>query len=118
MFCPNCRTEYVEGVNQCPDCNVKLVAELPETPASEFVDYVEVVATFNPVDIAMIRSLLEGGDIDFYLHGENFNYVEPMVQPARLMVRKDQVDEVKEILKDLRIKYMISFKDEPSDDMN
>ena len=116
MFCPSCRTEYVEGVTQCPDCKVDLVVQLPETPSPEFVDYQEILTTFNPVDIAMIKSLLENGDIDFYLHGENFNYVEPMVQPARLMVRKDQVEEVKEILKDLRVKYMISFRDDPPAD--
>lgn len=55
MFCPDSRTEYLEGVAQRPDCNVKLIAELPETPAPEFADYVEVVATFNPVGIATIE---------------------------------------------------------------
>lgn len=32
------------------------------------------------------------------------------------MVRKDQVDEVKEILKDWRIRHMIRFEDEPAAD--
>lgn len=115
MFCPNCRAEYVENVTECPDCHVSLVADLPETPAPEFTDYVEIVSTFNPVDIAMIKSLLEGQEIDFYLHGEYFNLAGPLVQPARLMVRKDQVEEVKEILKGLQIKYMIALRGEATD---
>jgi hypothetical protein len=29
MYCPKCRAEYVEGIDQCPDCGVPLVNELP-----------------------------------------------------------------------------------------
>jgi hypothetical protein len=29
MYCPKCRAEYVEGIAECPDCGVSLVAELP-----------------------------------------------------------------------------------------
>lgn len=29
-FCPECKYEYVEGVEQCPDCYVDLVPELPD----------------------------------------------------------------------------------------
>lgn len=29
MYCPKCRTEYVEGITECPECGVSLVAELP-----------------------------------------------------------------------------------------
>ena len=30
MFCPNCRSEFREGITRCPDCDVDLVAALPE----------------------------------------------------------------------------------------
>ncbi len=30
MFCPECKTEYHEGVKTCSDCRVELVARLPE----------------------------------------------------------------------------------------
>ncbi len=29
MFCPKCKTEYIEGIKTCADCNVPLVEELP-----------------------------------------------------------------------------------------
>lgn len=31
-FCPSCRYEYEEGTVVCPDCDAKLVAELPPLP--------------------------------------------------------------------------------------
>ncbi len=33
MYCPKCRTQYIEKVEECFDCKVPLVDELPkETP--------------------------------------------------------------------------------------
>jgi hypothetical protein len=31
-FCPKCRYEYLPTVSKCPDCEVRLVAELPLEP--------------------------------------------------------------------------------------
>ena len=72
------------------------------------IEYEEILATFNPADIAIIKSLLDSEDIDYYFKGEFFNFVEPLIQPARLMVRQDQAQSAHEILSDLRISYWIS----------
>jgi len=114
MFCPRCRVEYKTGVSVCADCGSELVAEIEPVPVPEYVKFEEVLATFNPADIAIIKSILEGEDIDYYFHSEFFNQVDPLIQPARLMVRNDQIDAVREILKDIDIKYSISIKDNDS----
>jgi len=106
MFCPKCRAEYTEGVAECADCNIPLVTELPPEPEPEQMDFEEVLATFNPADIAIIRSLLDGEEVLYFFHGEHFSRWRPLVEPARLMVAKGQVQKAKEILKDLDLTYM------------
>ena len=58
MFCPECRSEFIEGIETCPVCDVDLVDELQPEPKPEFVDFDEVLATYNPADIALLKSIL------------------------------------------------------------
>lgn len=69
---------------------------------TEFIDYKVVLTTFKPGDIAMIKSLLDSEGITYFFQGENFTYLDPLVVPARLMVKKDEVEKAKEILKDFK----------------
>ena len=110
MYCACCRTEYVEGVSVCAECGKPLTVGLPkeEPELSESGEFEEVLTTFNAGDIAIIKSLLDGEAIDYYFQGEFFNYVEPLVQPARLMVRRDQANDAKDILKDLALEYSLN----------
>lgn len=103
MFCPKCRTEYREGFHICADCDVGLVEEIPPVQEPEFVDYKEVLGTYNPGDVAFLKSLLESKGIQYFFKGENFMNVRPLADPARLMVRSDQVDEALEILKGVEL---------------
>ena len=107
MFCPKCRTEYREGFSICVDCNSDLVDKLPteEKPETEdkpeFVNYVEVGGTYNPADIALIKSILDTENITYYFNAEHFMYAYPLAEPARLMVKADEAEKAKEVLQDL-----------------
>jgi hypothetical protein len=103
MFCPECRAEYREGFKVCADCNVNLVDELPPEREPEFFDFKEVLATYNPADVAFLKSLLESEGIQYFFKGENFMYVRPLADPVRLMVRTDQADEAIELLKNVEL---------------
>ncbi|MCK4905750.1 DUF2007 domain-containing protein [bacterium] len=76
---------------------------------TEYIDYTAVLATSNPGDIAIIKSILDSGGITYFFQGENFNYLgySSFVAPARLMVKKDQVEEAKEVLKGLKLSFDI-----------
>ena len=103
MFCPRCRTEYREGFYVCSDCNSGLVDQLPPEEEPEFIDYVEVLGTYNPADVALIKSLLDAENITYYFNAEHFMYVRPLAEPVRLMVKIDEAEKAKEILQDLNL---------------
>ena len=106
MFCPKCGTEYREGFFVCSDCDADLVDQLPEAPGGEeleFVDYVEVMGTYNPADIALIKSILDSENITYYFNAEHFMCVGPLAEPARLRVRKDEAEKAKELLQGLNL---------------
>jgi hypothetical protein len=37
-FCPKCKYEYVEGIEMCPDCDLKLIPKLHEPKPEEHID--------------------------------------------------------------------------------
>ena len=115
MFCPECKSEYRQGFTRCTDCDVDLVHELPSEEA-EFVEYERVLATHNPADIAVIKSILDGEEVDYFFKGELFNQLEPPVQPATLMVRKDQSETANDLLKDLNVVFLSVHPNSAPDD--
>lgn len=114
MFCPQCRTEYREGFTVCADCQVDLVAEL--APEPEFVEYEEILATYNPADIAVIKSLLESEGITYYFKGDHLT-LRPIGDSARLMVSRPEAETARELLSDLDLSFTetSSFKEGDED---
>ena len=98
MYCPKCKAEYVEGVPVCADCGIALTPELPTEPPLEPADYEEIPEVLNAGDVAIIKSLFDSESIDYYIEGEFSPY-----GIHRLMVLKEQMEEAKEILKDLEL---------------
>ena len=116
MYCPECRSEYVDGVSECPDCRVDLVDELPPELSRDLQDgpqaepdvcYVPLVRTFSAKDIAFIHSVLDGTEIRYYIRGEGLTHLRPLADPAILMVDEKKAEDAKELLKDLPLSFYI-----------
>jgi DNA-directed RNA polymerase subunit RPC12/RpoP len=110
MFCSKCGKEYEEDIYVCAECGVSLVPELLPNPTNEsleLAEFEEILFTPTPGEMAVIKSLLDSEGIAYYFRGEFFTSMHPHAQPARLMVRTDQAEEVKEILESLNITYTV-----------
>ena len=113
MFCPKCRAEYVEGVTKCGECEVPLVPSLADIPRlkpepQKDIAFVSIVRTFNPQDVAIIKSILEDSGIEYYIQGEETIHIRPLVDPANVLVIKEQAAEATELLKDLDLSFYVT----------
>jgi hypothetical protein len=106
--CPVCSSEL--GLSEedrtsrkyhCPECNafVDFTADPPKIFDAK--NYCLLFTTMNQSDIAVIKSLLDNANIDYYVYDEDFLAVRPLVQPARFFVDESETEEAKEILKSL-----------------
>lgn len=68
-----------------------------------FTEYELVLETNNAGDMAFIKSILDSEGITYFIQGE---YAAPFMYyavPMRLMVKKDDAENAKEILKDIEL---------------
>ena len=110
MFCPECKSEYVDGVTKCPDCSIALIDEIsPEEdrdPQEEpGIRYIPLVRTYSPKDVAFIHSILSGTEIRYYIRGEGLTHLRPLADASILMVDEKAVDDARELLKDLPLSF-------------
>ena len=64
------------------------------------MEMIEIFSTYNQGDIAFIKSVLDGEDINYFFSGENSLMMVAAGAYARLLVPADQAERAKEILQD------------------
>jgi hypothetical protein len=109
--CPKCEYELelsederIIGKTHCPECNTVVDCTVNPTKVLEKEDYTEIISSLNQGDIALIKSILDNGDIDYQIFGENFLSVRPLLEPARIFVNTNQIEKVQELLKGFDLK--------------
>jgi hypothetical protein len=110
IICPNCSCELELTIEErtsrkvhCPDCEAFINLKTIPPKVSRKENYVELLSSFNLGDIALIKSILDDSEIDYYAFGENFLATDPLIQPVRFFVNESQFDEAKEVLKDIKL---------------
>jgi len=110
IICPNCageielsEDERLEGKVHCPQCEVAIDFTAIPTEILDKENFVELLYSLNQGDIALIKSLLDNFGIAYYITGENFLNIDPLIQPARFFINVTQEAEAREALKDFEL---------------
>ena len=115
MYCPQCRAEYRDGIERCPQCDVALVAALPADAADEQPDakLVKVYASGEASMIPVVQSLLDSAGIEYLAKGEeaqdlfgwgrlgtSYSYV---TGPVEFLVREEDEAAARAVLEELAV---------------
>lgn len=104
MFCPQCKSEYVEGITECAECQVALVEELPPEPMPEYED-LRIVRTYSADhDAELGKSILEANGIDAVIVSDEAGGTIPglaLTQGVQLLVDAELLEKAKAVFKDL-----------------
>lgn len=72
-------------------------------PDRDDMDFELILEVRNAGDQAFIKSLLDAEGIIYFMQGEHVAPYLYHALPMRLMVRKDQADQARELLKDVKL---------------
>ena len=69
-FCPSCKAEYIENTIECPDCNVELVALLPEIEPEDDFNWVPLRGVPGRTYAEMVTEILDKEEIPNYIKSD------------------------------------------------
>jgi hypothetical protein len=121
-FCPSCRCEYLEGITECPDCQVALVERLPEpppaTPARSEADLeqVELCVILGEIHAQLLQDRLREEGLPSRLQAAGLftdavfanaiypsNVIGGQLAAARVMVNRGDLDRAKQVYGDFEL---------------
>lgn len=78
MICPNCKSEFIDGVSTCSDCELPLVDHLlaPEREMREDYTEVKFISVYYPInsqEVSIIKMILEREEIPHYIKNDRLH---------------------------------------------
>ena len=107
MYCPQCGCEYRDGLSECADCRVPLLAGTPPQKTGDpALDLVVVLETNDGFQLALVKGLLEEAGIPFFILGQITTLVTDvdgfLKKWVRVQVPRDREAEARELLEEMR----------------
>ena len=82
---------------------------------NDYIEYVSILETHNVGDCVFIKSIFDAEGIVYFIQGENVAPYLFNALPMRVMVKKDQVENAKNILKDIKLSYSYNLRKNTED---
>ena len=105
MYCPECGSEYREGISTCVDCEVPLTEAPPAEPEHPDFNLVTVFEGIDPAALALAESLLLEEKIPYFKKdGQTQDLFPgfPPLGPIFLQVPEEHGEAAFEVLGELR----------------
>lgn len=113
MYCPKCKSEYIEEITFCKDCKVALVKK--EELGEDVIEYLDLFPVYSPPDaslLAIAKSLLEAEEIQYWVQNEKLQDLYGFGQiigfnqifgSPEIYVKQEDLDTAKELLSELEV---------------
>lgn len=104
FYCPKCRYEYKSGLTKCPECNEKLVNQLPEKSEEDNREFVLISTYISEAEAQFAKTKLEAHGINAIFVNEIMSQVDMSIAwaqgGAKLVVMKKDAKRAIQILAD------------------
>jgi len=116
-WCPECRVEYRDGFGRCSECQVDLIATLPEDGDGDGQEWVEVGVFPTPVAAELAQGYLQGAGVEAELRDPDPGHHEvlPVGVWVALAVAPDSVAVARQLLEEADKGQAAVCEGEPSE---